>query len=149
MSPLPDRQKQRREYLRKKRVGRALSSTGATIFASAVVVSGALIVVAILTLIVDHDVATAALYLMAAIALMGAVSKFSADVMKKGNDLSDVSYVPPITPDHLPAEEVLVRGATEPSAPAETLLRAAESNEETGPDQLLRVAPGATGEKDQ
>jgi hypothetical protein len=38
----------------------------------------------------------------------------------------------------LPAEEILVRGAAEPSAPSETLLRAGVKDEEARTEELLR-----------
>jgi hypothetical protein len=54
-----------------------------------------------------------------------------------------LSYVPPVPPDTFPAEEVLVRGAEEPQAESETLVRAAmPTTEETPAEQLLRSSQG-------
>jgi hypothetical protein len=53
-----------------------------------------------------------------------------------------------VTPMDLPAERVLVRGAAEPSAPSETLLRATVMGDETKAEELLRVVSGAIGEQD-
>ena len=55
--------------------------------------------------------------------------------------------VPPVTSSTLPAEEVLVRSAMEPTAPSEILLRATVKGEETKAQELLRAASGATGEQ--
>jgi hypothetical protein len=44
---------------------------------------------------------------------------------------SELPHVPPVKPDALPAEEVLVRGAAQPCSPNETLLRAGVKSEET------------------
>lgn len=50
------------------------------------------------------------------------------------------AYVPPVTPNILPAEEILVRGAAGPSATAgETLLRAAIDESAIKAEELLRV----------
>jgi hypothetical protein len=42
----------------------------------------------------------------------------------------------------LPAQQILVRGAAEPSAPNETLLRAGVKGEETKAEELLRNSQG-------
>jgi hypothetical protein len=50
-----------------------------------------------------------------------------------------VPYAPPVNPDTMPAEEVLVRGSDEPPvAQSEILMRAADGAE-TPPEELLRV----------
>ncbi len=50
-------------------------------------------------------------------------------------------YVPPVTPDTLPADEILVRGSEEPPvAQSEVLLRAAHRGKETPKEEWLRVA---------
>jgi hypothetical protein len=65
-------------------------------------------------------------------------SAFVVHLMIKARIISSVSYVPPVTPSTLPAEEILVRGAQEPSAPNEILLRATVKADETKADELLR-----------
>jgi hypothetical protein len=45
-------------------------------------------------------------------------------------------------------EEILVRGASAPAPPTETLLRSASSSQETEPEQMLRASahlPDCTG----
>jgi hypothetical protein len=53
---------------------------------------------------------------------------------------ADLPYVPPVTVNTLPAEEVLVRASVEPPMTQnEVLLRAAQ-RQETAKEELLRVA---------
>lgn len=49
---------------------------------------------------------------------------------------------PAVAAENLPAEEVLVRGAEEPSSPSETLLRAAQADNATAKEELLRSHQG-------
>jgi hypothetical protein len=60
-----------------------------------------------------------------------------------------VPHVPPVPLNSLPIEEILIRGAAEPSATGETLLRAGVKGEETKAEELLRVASGTRGEQDR
>ena len=53
-----------------------------------------------------------------------------------------VSYIPPVTPDTLPADEILVRGSAVPRVTqSEVLLRAAKESE-TPKEDLLRLTIG-------
>ena len=62
--------------------------------------------------------------------------------VKGARDQARLPYVPPVTDSTLPADEILVRGAAEPAAPNETLLRAArEGEEQLKPEELLRSHP--------
>lgn len=61
------------------------------------------------------------------------------ELSKELNKAKQIPYVPPITPSTLSAEEVLVRGAEEPSAPSETLLRATVKGKATKREELLRA----------
>ena len=58
--------------------------------------------------------------------------------LKETHATANDSYVPPVSLSNLPAEEILVRGAEEPTAPSEVLLRAAGKGEESKAEQLLR-----------
>ena len=54
--------------------------------------------------------------------------------------VAQLPYVAPVTPDTLPAEEVLVRGTQEPQAGRETLVRAATPTlEETAQQENART----------
>lgn len=56
-------------------------------------------------------------------------------------DVRSLPYVPPVTPDTLPAEELLVRGAERPPTEESiVLLRAAGESVETPAEELLRPA---------
>ncbi len=58
------------------------------------------------------------------------------------NDLGR-TYVPPVTPDTLPAEEILVRAAdVPPVVQSDVLLRAAQRRQETTKEELLRMSQG-------
>ena len=58
--------------------------------------------------------------------------------IKDANDRAQLPYVPPVTASTLPADAVLVRGAAEPTAPNETLLRATMQGDQSKPEELLR-----------
>jgi hypothetical protein len=54
-------------------------------------------------------------------------------------ELHAIPYVPPVTPDTLPADEILVRGSEEPVAvQSEVLLRSAQG-QDTPKEELLKV----------
>ena len=56
--------------------------------------------------------------------------------------VKSIPYVPPVTPNTLPAEEVLVRGSQEPTQEQSTvLLRAAGENTDR-PEEMLRASVG-------
>jgi hypothetical protein len=66
------------------------------------------------------------------------LSRFWAMARRAKQAAAQLPYVPPVTPSTLPAEEVLVRGATEPPTPNETLLRPAVNRDEKNTAELLR-----------
>jgi hypothetical protein len=49
------------------------------------------------------------------------------------------TYDPPVNPDTLTADEILVRGSAEPAAQSEVLLRAVQTGQETAAEELLRA----------
>ncbi|HZT43847.1 MAG TPA: hypothetical protein VFA07_16895 [Chthonomonadaceae bacterium] len=58
-------------------------------------------------------------------------------------EAKQLPYVPPVTPDTLPAEEVLVRGSEEPTQEqCNVLLRSADGSTGTGEQELLRSSQG-------
>jgi hypothetical protein len=58
---------------------------------------------------------------------------------KKDELVKSLTYVPPVTAETLPAEEILVRGSEEPpGVQSEVLLRGALGHE-TPQEELLRV----------
>jgi hypothetical protein len=60
---------------------------------------------------------------------------------RKANAVRDLVYVPPVTHNNLPADEILVRGSEEPMvAQSEVLLRATQQPQDTPKEELLRVS---------
>jgi len=51
-------------------------------------------------------------------------------------------YIPPIAPNTLPVEEVLVRGSQEPTQEQRTVLLRAAGEKDDKPEQLLRASVG-------
>lgn len=68
--------------------------------------------------------------------------RFSESAQKAHGEARQLPYVPPVTPDSLPAEEVLLRGSQEPlQEQGKTLLRAADGSSADTPEQeLLRAS---------
>src|SRR5579862_6968651 len=59
-------------------------------------------------------------------------------MIERAEKAARMPYIPSVAPSEFPAEEVFVRGSIEPDAAHETLLRAAQGDEETKPEELLR-----------
>ncbi len=51
-----------------------------------------------------------------------------------------IPYVPPVTPDTLPADEILVRGSKEPPIAQSAVLLRAAKEQETPKKELLRIS---------
>ena len=59
--------------------------------------------------------------------------------IKQNSQVLQIPYVPPVTADALPAEEVLVRGSVEPAQEqSRVLLRGTDGSADTGERDLLR-----------
>jgi hypothetical protein len=142
MNPVPDRRRLRREYLRKKAIGYLMLRLS-------VVLPGIGVVAIVTANVCDEQHAIGGTVVVSSAACLLLVSLFALKMSGQAEIVSDVPYVPPVKPDTLPAEEILVRGATQPSIPSETLLRATMKGEETKADELLRVASGSTGAQDR
>ena len=134
MSPVPDLKKLRREYLREKGKGYTVQTVGAIFYvpsmALTVICSIPTIFVVVMCvgalLLPPHTIRpidSTFLVLMAGTVIFGVVACWSKRVMQTGEKIAQVPYVPPVTPSTLPTEEVLVRGAEEPSVSQATLLR--------------------------
>jgi hypothetical protein len=143
MNPLPDRKKLRRDYLRKRALAEAKGNGGILVFMIASVVAtlsviGAL-VFALASLFFDASECLTNAVMLAGIAVVsGPLAKWGWGLIHCIDDVKRLVYVPPIKPSTLPAEEILVRGAGEPTAPTETLLRATVKGEEPRAEELLR-----------
>ncbi|HLK59999.1 MAG TPA: hypothetical protein VKU00_25795 [Chthonomonadaceae bacterium] len=63
--------------------------------------------------------------------------------VKTARQVSNLPYVPPVTAENLPVEEVLMRGSAEPAAEqSKVLLRGTQSSEEITENELLRGSAG-------
>jgi hypothetical protein len=138
MNKVQDRKKQRREYLRKK----------AMIYALPVMVAAGTVVSIYNLLGPDFTRTQGVASTIWAVIPCGFLVVLSwAHYSKARRDAARITHVPPVTPVTLPADEILVRGAEEPSAPNGTLLRATVKGETTNAEELLRVVSGSSGEQ--
>jgi hypothetical protein len=128
------RKKQRIEYLLAK--GTALVSVSALKFAAgAVVLAMSCFLVAYNNLPPIAVIVLAPFFFDVPYFLMRDGERVVTDLEQKARS---IPYVPPVSLDSLPAEEVLVRGAEPPAAMSETLLRATVKDEATKAEELLR-----------
>ena len=143
---IPDRKAQRREYLKKKGKAYTLQTIGNLIFVpSMTVVVGCLLVYVFYSYMfyvamewnIRYDESTRLWFLKIG-AAAGVMAFASWRILRTGERIAQVAYVPRVASVNLSAEEVLVRGSAEPSAPSETLLRAMAKAEETTAEELLR-----------
>ncbi len=100
-------------------------------------------------LVSNQDMNTAALvpimgFVMIVLTVIsGKLSWLFWDKVKAAKTSVRILYVPPVTLDTIPAEEILVRGSDEtPVAQSEVLLRAAQQGQQTPKEALLRVSQG-------
>jgi len=130
-----DRKKLRREYLRKK--GKAHSKS---VLYGAICVALWVMVALFLFFVNEPGVHMPPMdYAIATIICLAAVW-FTSQLVKSEAEAKLVPYVPPVTPNTLPADEILVRGSEEPPvAQSDVLLRAAKE-QETPQEELLRVS---------
>jgi hypothetical protein len=151
MKQVPDRKKLRREYLKKKIGATAVTGIGGVAFLpcaffSAVFFSvGLYLFLYFITDLGHRPLSMLVLRNSCAWSLVGLLLAIVArsswrGIRRSRQDLAALTYIPPITPNTLPADEILVRGSEEPPiAQREVLLRAAKQ-EETPKEELLRVS---------
>jgi hypothetical protein len=161
MKQLPDRQKARRRYLKSKFFAYLSVTAVSIIFLPAMIVAVlmwlgviAIIVWGMWILASPRDpfasdfgplwaIPAMALFL-AILAIVPSLIAWWAfvDIKHSRQDASSIPYVPPVTSDTLPADEILVRGSEQPLvAQSEILLRASkEQGQETPVEELLRVS---------
>ncbi len=107
MSRIPDRKKQRQEYLKRKgeAYADAAISSAFLLFILAILVG--------LACAAYFEASPVVFYIV----LLGAVVfglAYGQLIIKRGKAAKQLPYIPPVTPDTLPAEEVLVRGSEQP-----------------------------------
>jgi hypothetical protein len=146
MKQAPDRKKLRREYLKKKANAYGDAAIYAIMFTPTFMLAVGCALSLVMWLIWPPEVwenrtTDLALSIIGAL-LCGPASWYCRKRMKESEQLAaKVPYVPPVTPDTLPADEILVRGSEEPPVvQSEVLLRAAKAGQETPQEELLRVS---------
>jgi hypothetical protein len=88
-----------------------------------------------------YHLGSVVIFAIAATFLFGvAVIRSVARHSRMRRELHAIPYVPPVTPDTLPATEILMRGSEAPTLQSEVLLRGAQKGEETPKEELLRVS---------
>jgi hypothetical protein len=144
---LPDRRKQRREYLKRKVVAQSKIQGGSLLALGlliAAIISGLFTCGYLLYAYFLQEgtlLLLALLFTVLAIVCGSGCRRISAFIEKASNEEMSIPYVPPVTPDTLSAEEVLVRGSQEPLQEQRTiLLRAAVENADRPEEELLRAA---------
>lgn len=141
MSQIRERVKQRREYLRKKGIAYSLMTFVALFMVPCFVVALTLWGIAIYCLIARPH----GYFFFTFMATFGALCiswlswLLTLAVYDIHQEARQLPYVPRVTSDTLPNEEVLVRGAEEPASPqSEVLLRGAQGSGEMAEQELLR-----------
>src|SRR5262245_15619593 len=126
--PVPDRKKQRREYLRKKVFGYASLLVGFSMLSVAIVVLTSWKSYAVTGIRLAGDVLGPLSMVVGIVVSIVASISYFRDGIKQ---VKTTSYIPPVTPNTLPAEEVLVRGSQEPEEEqSAVLLRAVKESGE-------------------
>lgn len=146
MSRIQTRKKQRREYLRKKGTAYTvafLAALGALL--------GALIFLVRWDPVYRHlGIGSRHIAVVGTLALILIVQLLFQVARRVHRRAVQIPYVPPVTADTLPAEEVLVRGTVEPTGQqSEVLLRGAQGGGVTPAEELLRSSDASVKEQHQ
>ena len=145
---VPDRQKQRREYL-KKMAGAVGRSVGGLLVLKSLWI-GTVICILMTCALLGYAVWTrdASIFVQSvACSLFVFVGTWEYRRLQRSvawmerRDKS-IAYVPPFTPDTLPADEVLVRGSQEPIQEQSSVLLRGAGEKNDKPEQLLRATLG-------
>ena len=140
---VPDRQKQRREYLGRK-AGACLGEGMAVAFLLFfLLLTAGCGIFTCLSLFIP-GLQPAILPFGFLTFFLGVGSRAIYMVTQQADQhVKSISYIPPVTLNTLPAEEVLVRGSQEPTQEQSgVLLRAAGESADTPSEQLLRASVG-------
>lgn len=139
--PIPDRHKQRREYLKKKAVAYGKAAGSDFLLSCLFILTIVFMCLACLCLVsafFDYFLLVPAV-ILTLFALLGGFLSYKLDrfVEHAKQIEAAIRYCPPVRPDILPLQEILVRASQEPEQ-SSVLLRAAESAN-TPAEQLLRA----------
>jgi hypothetical protein len=140
MEKVTERRQLRREYLRKKARQRLYMVCGVVTvlfgYALTCMMRGA-----VLEPVKEHpDLPTTLRASFVAVCVMAfyGLLVYGANRMIKSAQKIQVQYVPPVTADTLPADEILVRGSEEPPIAQNAVLLRAAKGQETPAEELLR-----------
>jgi len=147
---IPDREKQRRDYLTKKAGTISKGIAGGIVCLILALVTLVLLILGIFCCFyrwadakgeTQYGLPVGIGFLIVA-AITGSLAALSGLHAKDQADRAKaLPYIPPLTPGTLPAEEVLIRGAQPPTeGQGALLLRAAEESVNTPAKELLRAA---------
>ena len=149
---VPDRKRLRRKYLKMKALGLSQAATARILHRASVggsVVFGAILISSLLIVVLELSlskpigstnfppgmIAFCAVGCIVSIVLY----RFAQALQIRAAKLARLPYVPPVTPNTLPADEILVRSSSElPTVQSAVLLRAAQGIE-TPKEELLRA----------
>jgi hypothetical protein len=158
MKSVTERKRLRREYLWKRARSGAWEAIGFLLFLPLMLLATSfgiitLFLVAWCVLGVGNDcmlwIMLATLVSAGLTLVFGWGACISDKIMIRANSAGRIPYIPPVTPDTFPADEILVRGAEEPSdAQSEALLRAA-AGQETPKEELVRAIISPDCDRDQ
>jgi ABC-type uncharacterized transport system permease subunit len=150
MNKVTERKRRRREYLRKKVAHlTGMGVSGSAFLASSMAFLGCTfitVMVLILTLRAnpeDRIPGWTELQIGLLTMLLSGLSAFAfwRLTARLKRNVRQLAFVAPVTPNTLPADEILVRGAEQPTVQqSEVLLRAAQAGQETAKEELLRVS---------
>jgi|SRR5579884_273968 len=148
MSNTQERIQKRREYLKRK--GRAYTKASlATFFTMPCVFMGLVFMLAAINLftafrgIERTDMQAGVLCIVLCLLFWVASFRLGYLARQAHRTAKQLPYVPPVTADTLPAEEVLVRGSEQPSQEqGKVLLRGTGGSVGTGEQELLRSSQG-------
>lgn len=153
--PIPDREKQRREYMRKKIIA-AVKSSVCEAFCLLLIIHTVWWLFApfmlghsyytnwrFITYGLTHGLIVDALCLTLWPLILLGLTLLCACIGKRQSKIaSAIPFVPAITPNNLPAEEVLVRSSQKPKQEQSAILLRAAENKESPAEELLRASTG-------
>jgi hypothetical protein len=144
MNQVPDRRKLRQEYVKQKAGAYFKGTLGAALLLPATLFciaagTATLMLVVLLVLHATPLIGISAVSAGVLTLLSGVLIRWCWQARHEFLRATELPFVPPVTPNTLPAEEVLVRGSEEPTVQSGLLLRAAQGVE-TPKEELLRIA---------
>ena len=143
MGSTQERIKKRREYLKQK--GAAYSTASLAALLTIPCALGTFFLVAVTLFVFFYQVSTFFGLLLAFLSLIGGVCSWqlARSALHYHKAARQLPYVPPVTPETLPAGEVLVRGSEEPKQEqSKVLLRGTDGSAGTADQELLRSSQG-------